>query len=87
MVRGLRGELSGPALMRVADETNPTHYVHRAFTAVLGMPIATKEREEVDAQGSVSFFFHENKTKNGKPSARVLAVSNKGIPRKDTTVN
>jgi hypothetical protein len=80
-------KLLGPALMRVADETNPTHYVRRPFTAVLGMPIATKEREEADAQGTVSFFFHENKTKNGEPSARVLAVSNKHVLRRDTTVD
>ena len=41
--------LSGPALMRVAYETNPAHYVRRPFTAVLGMPIATKEGQEADA--------------------------------------
>ncbi|KAF9218701.1 hypothetical protein BS17DRAFT_719790, partial [Gyrodon lividus] len=80
-------KLSGPALMRVADETNPTHYVRRPFTAMLGMPIATKEREEADAQGSVSFFFHEKRDKNGEPSARVLAVSNKHVLREDTTVD
>ena len=80
-------KLLGPALMRVVNEVNPTHYVRRPFTAVLGMPIATKERENEDAQGSVSFFFHENKTKNGEPSARVLAVSNKHVLRKDTTVD
>jgi len=80
-------KLSGPALMRVADETNPTHYVRRPFTATLGMPIATKEMEEADARGTVSFF-HENKYKNGEPSARVLAVSNlKHVLRADTTVD
>ena len=84
---GFVEKLSGPALMRVADETNPTHYVRRPFTAALGMPIARKEREEADAQGTVSFFFHENKDKNGEPSARVLAVSNKHVLRADTTVN
>lgn len=80
-------KLSGPALMRVVDEINPTHYVRRPFTAVLGMPIATKEREEADAQGTVSFFFHEKKDRNGEPSARVLAVSNKHVLRQDTTVD
>ncbi|KAF8125025.1 hypothetical protein EV363DRAFT_1402708 [Boletus edulis] len=68
-------KLSVPALMRVADETNPTHYVRRPFTA------------EADAQGTVSFFFHENKTKNGEPSARILAVCNKHVLRQDTTVD
>ena len=80
-------KLSGPALMRVADETNPTHYVRRPFTTALGMPIATNGREEADAQGTVSFFFHENKCKNGEPSARVLAVSNKHVLRAGTTVD
>ena len=80
-------KLSGPALMRVADETNPTHYVRCPFTAALGMPIATNGREEADAQGTVSFFFHENKCKNGEPSVRVLAVSNKHVLRADTTVD
>ncbi|KAF9219645.1 hypothetical protein BS17DRAFT_798040 [Gyrodon lividus] len=61
--------------------------VRRPFTAVLGMPIAIKEREEADAQGSVSFFFHEERHKNGEPSARVLAISNKHVLRKDTTVD
>ena len=80
-------KLLGPALMRVVDKTNPTHYVRRPFTAALGMPIATKEREEKDAQGTVSFFFHKNKDKNGEPSARVLAVSNKHVLHEDTTVD
>jgi hypothetical protein len=80
-------KLTGPALMRVVDETNPTHYVRRPFTAVLGMPITTKEREGADAQGSVSFFFHENRDKHGNPSARVFAVSNKHVLREDTTVD
>ncbi|KAG9084188.1 hypothetical protein FRC06_004179, partial [Ceratobasidium sp. 370] len=78
-------KLSRPPLMRVTEETNPTYYVRRPFTAALGMPIATREREEEDAQGSVSFFFHENKDKNGNPSKRVLAVTNKHVLRKDTT--
>ncbi|KAF9063230.1 hypothetical protein BDP27DRAFT_1368161 [Rhodocollybia butyracea] len=38
-------------------------------------------------QGTVFFFFHEKKYKNSKPSARVLAVSNKHVLRADTTVD
>ena len=76
----------GPALMRVADETNPTHYVRRPFTAALGMLIATKEREVEDAQRTISFF-HENRDKHGDLSARVLAVSNKHVLCKDTAVD
>ena len=48
---GAVGKLSGPSLLRVAFLTNPTHYVQRLFTAALGMPIATEEREADDAQG------------------------------------
>lgn len=51
------------------------------------MPIATKEREDDDAQGSVAFFFHENKTKHGEPSARVLGVSNRHVLRKTNTAD
>ncbi|KAF9076290.1 hypothetical protein BDP27DRAFT_1380351 [Rhodocollybia butyracea] len=69
---GSAEKLSGPALMRVAGETDPTHYVRRP---------------KADAQGTVSFFFHENKYKNGEPSARVLAVSNMHVLRADTTVD
>lgn len=80
-------KLIGPPLMRVAEETNPTHYVRRPFTALLGMPIAAKEMQSDDAQGSVSFFFHENWNNKGEPSNRVFAVSNKHVLCKDTTVD
>ncbi len=43
--------LTGPHLLRVTDNINPTRYVRRFLTAVLGMPIATAEREAADAQG------------------------------------
>jgi len=78
-------KLSGPALLRVTDNTNPTYYLRRTLTAALGMPIATVEREEEDAQGSVAFFFHENKDKCGNPSNKVFAVSNCHVLRKNTT--
>jgi len=84
---GVVEKLAGPALLRVANDTNPTYYVRRPFTAALGMPIATKQRETADAQGSVAFFFHENKTKNAEPSARVLGISNDHVLREDTTVD
>ena len=76
--------LAGPPLLRVTLDTDPT-YVRRFLTAALGMPIATKEREDDDAQGSVAFFFHEDKTKHNEPSARVLGVSNRHVLRKTTT--
>jgi hypothetical protein len=79
--------LSGPPLLRVTLDTDPTYYLRRFLTAVLGMPITTKEREADDAQGSVGFFFHENKTKHGEPSARVFGVSNCHVLRKKTTID
>ncbi|KAJ2924403.1 hypothetical protein H1R20_g12699, partial [Candolleomyces eurysporus] len=45
-------KLTGPPLMRIVDESNPTRHVRRALTAALGMPIATKERENADARGN-----------------------------------
>jgi len=74
--------LAGPALLRPTLNTDPTFYVRRFLTAVLGMPIATKETEDDDAQGSVGFFFHENRTAGGVPSPRVLGVSNRHVLRK-----
>jgi hypothetical protein len=80
-------KLSGPHLLRVTDDTHPTHYVRRLLAAALGIPIATAEREAADAQGSVALFFHENKDKRGAPSAKVFGVSNCHVLRKDTTVD
>ncbi|EUC59234.1 hypothetical protein RSOL_304890, partial [Rhizoctonia solani AG-3 Rhs1AP] len=80
-------KLSGPALMRVTHKINPTSCVRRPLTAALAMPIAMREMEGTDVQGAVSFFFHETKYKNGEPSARVLAVSNKHVLCADTTVD
>ena len=79
-------KLSGPPLLRVTDDTNPTNYVRRLFTAALGMPIAIAEKEDDDAQGSVTLFFHKNRDKHGNPSAKVLGVSNNHVLRRDTTV-
>jgi hypothetical protein len=78
--------LSGLHLLRVTHDTNPTHYVRRFLTAALGMPIATAEREDADAQGSVTLFSHENKDKHGVPSTKVFGVSNCHVLREDTTV-
>ena len=79
--------LTGPPLLRVTNRTNPSYYVRRALTAALGMPIAARELEEEAAQGSVSFFFHEKRGKDGTPSNRVFGVSNKHVLRKVTTVD
>ena len=79
-------KLSGPPLLRIADHTNHSYYARCLFTAALGMPIATEEREADDAQGSVALFFHENMDKHGNTSAKVFGVSNCHVLRRDTTV-
>jgi hypothetical protein len=83
---GVVERLSGPHLLHVTDDTNPTRYVRRFLTAALGMPIGTAEREDADAQGSVTLFFHENKDKRGAPSAKVFGVSNCHVLREDATI-
>ncbi|CCA77218.1 hypothetical protein PIIN_11200 [Serendipita indica DSM 11827] len=45
------------------------------------MPIATVGSGDADAQGSVTFFFHENRDKNGNPSNKVFSVSNHHVLR------
>lgn len=84
-IEGAVGKLSGPPLLDVVHDTDPTHYVRRFLTAVLGMPITTAVREATDSQGSVALFFHENKDNNGNPSDRVFAVTNCHVLREDTT--
>ncbi|PIL26038.1 hypothetical protein GSI_11792 [Ganoderma sinense ZZ0214-1] len=79
--------LVGPPLLRVTDSTNPSYYVRRPLTAALGMPIATMEMEREDAQGSLSFFFHESRDSKGELSARVFGVSCKHVLHKDMTVD
>ena len=83
---GVLKKLAGPPLLRVTDGTNSTHYVCRFLTAVLGMPITIAEMGDTDAQGSVAFFFHENKDMGGNPSAKVFGVSNCHVLRENTTV-
>ena len=78
---------SGLPLLRVTPDTDPTHYHHRLLTTALGMPITTEEQAVKDVQGSVSFFFHENKDKNGNISNRVLAVRNCHVLRNNTNID
>ncbi|TRM59650.1 hypothetical protein BD626DRAFT_633163 [Schizophyllum amplum] len=79
-------ELSGPPLLRVVQDTDPTFHVRRFLTPAPGMPIVAAEREAEDAQGAVAFFFHETKDRDGNLSKRVLGVSNCHALRKDTSV-
>lgn len=75
----------GPPLLPITEQDNATYYVRRFLTARLGMPIARVD--DSDAQGSVAFFFHENRDRRGNPSNRVLAVSCCHVLRQDTTVS
>ena len=84
---GVVETLAGPPLLRVTLDTDPTYYVRRFLTAALGMPITTEEREDDDAQGTVGFFFHENRTGRDEPSSRVFGVTNCHVLRKTTTVD
>jgi len=73
---------AGPALLPVVGNNNPTVHVRRHLTAALGMPIATAERKMDDAQGSVGFFFHEDRDMRGNPSTKVFGVSSRHVLRK-----
>ena len=75
------------SLMRPVDSTNPTFYVRRALTTTLGLPLATAERQGVDAQGSPGIYFHEGSYKNGDPSDRVFGLSCAHVLRANTTVD
>lgn len=81
-------QLAGPALMRATDYIiDPTTYVRRIFTPALNVPLAAKEMEEEDTQGSLTLYFHEGKDKDGNPSDKVLGVSSCHVLRKNTDVD
>ncbi|KZV67002.1 hypothetical protein PENSPDRAFT_636316 [Peniophora sp. CONT] len=84
---GTTKKMSGPPLLRVTNDTNPTYDVRRFLTPTLGMPIAPAEREAVDASGTHTLFFHEGQDEAGAPSAKVFGVSNCHVLRADTAVD
>jgi hypothetical protein len=73
--------------MRHVGSSNASHHVRRFLTALLGVPLATEEMQEEDAQGTLTLWFHENRDKDGNPSNKVYGVSNCHILRKNTTVD
>jgi len=75
-------KLAGPALMSVVNRTHPTFGLNHPFNTGLGIPIA---RQSDDAQGTLTLLFKEVKTKDGKPSDRVLGVTNKHVACEVTT--
>ncbi|KAL4242780.1 hypothetical protein ABKN59_011566 [Abortiporus biennis] len=80
-------QLSGSPLMGHVGRNNATYYVRRFLTPLLGVPLATQEIEEVDAQGTLTLYFHENKDKYGNPSDKVYGVTNCHVLCKETNVN
>lgn len=77
----------GPPMMEVVDDTDPTSYIRRAVTAVLGVPLAPKVKQIDDGQGSLGVFFHEGKDKKGEKSDRVLGFTNKHVASVNTAID
>ena len=86
-IEGSVERMVGPAMLSVAYDTDPTHYIRRALTAVLGVPLAAEEMAADDSQGSLGIYFHEGKDKKGDKSERVLAVTNKHVVSKVTSTD
>jgi hypothetical protein len=80
---GVTVRLTGPTLLPAVSRHHPTAHARRHLTTLLGMPIAPAEMEDLDHQGSVGFYFHENVDKNVDPSDKVLAVTNHHVLCKD----
>ncbi|KAI0043598.1 hypothetical protein FA95DRAFT_1498344 [Auriscalpium vulgare] len=73
-----------PEMMPVVRDTNPTHWIRRAVTAVLGVPLAAQTDTDHDSQGSLGLFFHRGKDRHGKKSKEVMAITNKHVVSKET---
>ncbi|KAJ3722772.1 hypothetical protein DFJ43DRAFT_1092245 [Lentinula guzmanii] len=84
-IEGAPERLVGPEMMQVVDDTDPTAWIRRAMTAVLGVPLAAQGLSEKDAQGSLGIFFHEGKNKTGEESKSVFAITNKHVVSHDIT--
>ncbi|KAI0655454.1 hypothetical protein C8Q70DRAFT_1057548 [Cubamyces menziesii] len=76
--------VAGPAMMEVVDDTDPTAYIRRAVTAVLGVPLAPQTMRDKDGQGSLGVFFHEGRDKEGGTSDRVFAFTKKHVVSENT---
>ena len=66
-------DATGPALLPIVHDLEPTASVRGPLTTALGIPIATAERPNVE--GNIGFFFREGRDRNGDLSNRVLAVT------------
>ncbi|KAF5375685.1 hypothetical protein D9615_009410 [Tricholomella constricta] len=76
-----------PPMMPVACDTDPTHWIRRALTALLGVPLAADELADQNVQGTLGLYFHEGKDRRGNKSKRVMAVTNKHVVSNDTTTD
>ena len=84
-IEGAMESLAGPPeMMPVTRDTNPTHWVRRALTAVLGVPLAAQDMADKDSQGSLGLYFHRGKDRHGNKSKDVLAFTNKHVVSKKT---
>lgn len=74
-------------MMRVVRDTDPTHYIRRALTAVLGVPLAaeTLANGDVQPEGSLGLFFLEGKDRHGNPSKRLMCSTDKHATSSKTT--
>ena len=76
-IEGAMESLAGPPeMMPVAPDTDPTHWIRRALTAVLGVPLAPAD---LDWEGSLGLFFHRRKDRYGNKSEEVMAITNKHV--------
>ncbi|EIM92559.1 uncharacterized protein STEHIDRAFT_47682 [Stereum hirsutum FP-91666 SS1] len=73
-----------PEMMPITRDTDPTHWVRRALTAVLGVPLAAQDMADKDSQGSLGLYFHRGKDRHGNKSKDVLAFTNKHVVSKKT---
>ncbi|GJJ13251.1 hypothetical protein Clacol_007502 [Clathrus columnatus] len=84
-IEGAMESLAGPPeMMPVARDTDPTHWIRRALTAVLGAPLAAQDMADIDSWGSLGLFFHRGKDRHGKKSKEVMAITNKHVVSKKT---
>ncbi|KAG8896400.1 hypothetical protein FRC00_006010, partial [Tulasnella sp. 408] len=84
-IEGAVESLAGPPeMMPVTRDTNPTHWIRRALTAVLGVPLAAQDMVDTGSQGSLGLYFHRGKDRQGEKSKDVLAFTNKHVVSKKT---
>ena len=84
-IEGTVERLDGLPLMELEeDNASATFGLTHPFNVGLGIPIA---RRSDGAQGTATLLFKEVKTKDGEPSSRILALTNKHVASVDTTTN